>query len=38
MMQKVYGTSDFEIGSGYVKQLEIVGDDHSSRREPLTAE
>ena len=30
--QEVCGTSDFEIGCGYVKQVEIVGDDRSNRR------
>jgi hypothetical protein len=33
----VCGTSDFEIGWGYAKQLEIV-DDRSSRRQLLRAE
>ena len=32
MMQKVCRTSDLEIGWGYVKQVEIVGDDRSSRQ------
>ena len=31
-MQSVRGTADFEIGWGYVKQVEIVGDDRSHRR------
>jgi hypothetical protein len=31
----VCGTSDLEIGWGYVKQVEIVGDDRSSRRNGL---
>jgi hypothetical protein len=30
--KEVCGTSDFEIGWGYVKQVEIVGDDRSHRR------
>jgi hypothetical protein len=34
----VCGTSDFEIGWGYVKQVEIVGDDRWSRRRLLTAD
>ena len=34
-MQKVCGTSDLEIGWGYVKQVEIVSDDRSSRRNGL---
>jgi hypothetical protein len=34
-MQKVCGTSDLEIGWGYVKQVEIVGDDRSRRRNGL---
>jgi hypothetical protein len=34
---EVCGTSDFEIGWGYAKQLEIV-DDRSSRRQLLRAE
>ena len=29
------GTSDFEIGWGYVKQIEIVSDDRSPRRSGL---
>ena len=29
------GTSDLEIGWGYVKQVEIVGDDRSTRRNGL---
>jgi hypothetical protein len=35
---EVCGTSDLEIGWGYVKQVEIVGDDRSSRWQRLTAE
>jgi hypothetical protein len=31
-MQQVYGTSDFEIGWAYVKQVEIVRGDRSSHR------
>jgi hypothetical protein len=34
-MQKVCLTADFGIGWGYVKQLEIVGDDRSSSRNGL---
>ena len=34
-MHQVCGTSDLEIGWGYVKQVEIVGDDRSSRRNGL---
>ena len=34
-MQKVCGTSDLEIGWGYMKQVEIVGDDRSSPRSCL---
>src|SRR5215203_321560 len=33
--KEVCGTSDLEIGWGYVKQVEIVGDDRSSRRNGL---
>jgi hypothetical protein len=29
-VQKVYGTSDFEFGWGYVRHVEIVGDDGST--------
>ena len=36
--KEVCGTSDFEIGWGYVKQVEIVGDDRSTRRQRLRAE
>jgi hypothetical protein len=38
MMQEVCRTSDLEIGWGYAKQVEIVSDDRSSRRQLLTAE
>jgi hypothetical protein len=31
-------TSDLEIGWGYVKQVEVVGGDRSSRRQWLRAE
>jgi hypothetical protein len=31
-------TWDFEVGWGYVNQVDIVGDDRSSRRQLLTAE
>jgi hypothetical protein len=34
-MKEVCGTWDLEIGWGYVKQVEIVGDDRSSRRNGL---
>jgi hypothetical protein len=34
-MHQVYRTADFEIGWGYVKQVEIVGDDRSTRRNRL---
>jgi hypothetical protein len=34
-MKEVYGTSDFEIEEGYVKRVEIVGDDRSSLRSCL---
>ena len=34
-MQEVCGTADSEIGWGYVKQLEIVSDDRSTRRNGL---
>jgi hypothetical protein len=34
-MKEVCGTSDLEIGRGYVKQVEIVGDDRSSPRKGL---
>ena len=34
--KEVCGTSDFEIGWGYMKQLEIVGDDRWTHRQPLT--
>jgi hypothetical protein len=34
-MPKVCGTSDLEIGRGYVKQVEIVSDDRSSPRNGL---
>jgi hypothetical protein len=34
-VHQVCGTSDLEIGWGYVKQVEIVGDDRSSRRHGL---
>jgi hypothetical protein len=37
-MQKVCRTADLEIGSGYVKQVQIVGDDRSSHRQLLTAD
>ncbi len=33
--KEVCGTSDLEIGWGYVKQVEIVGDDRSSPRNGL---
>ena len=35
MVYEVCGTSDFEIGWGYVKQVEIVSDDRSTRRNGL---
>jgi hypothetical protein len=35
MMQKVCQTADLEIDRGYMKQVRIVGDDRSSRRQPL---
>jgi hypothetical protein len=35
---EVCRTADLEIGWGYAKQVEIVGDDRSSRRKLLTAE
>jgi hypothetical protein len=34
----VCGTSDFEMERRYVKQVEIVGDDRSVRRQPLMTE
>jgi hypothetical protein len=34
-MKEVCRTADLEIGWGYAKQLEIVGDDRSSRRNGL---
>jgi len=34
----VCGTSNFEVGWGYVKRVEVVGDDRSSRRQLLRAE
>jgi hypothetical protein len=34
-MKEVCGTSDLEIERGYVKQVEIVGDDRSRRRNGL---
>jgi hypothetical protein len=36
--EEVGRTADLEIGWGYAKQVDIVGDDCSSRRRPLTAE
>jgi hypothetical protein len=36
--EEVGRTADLEIGWGYAKQVDIVGDDRSSRRRPLTAE
>jgi hypothetical protein len=33
--KEVCGTSEFEIDWGYVKQVEIVGDDRSTRRNGL---
>jgi hypothetical protein len=33
--KEVCGTADLEIGWGYVKQVEIVGDDRSTRRSRL---
>jgi hypothetical protein len=37
-MKEVCGTSDLEIGWGYVKQVDIVGDDRSTRRQRHRAE
>ena len=37
-VHQVCGTSDFEIGWGYVKQVDIVGDDRWTRRQLLRAE
>jgi hypothetical protein len=34
-VHQVCGTSDLEIGRGYVKQVEIVSDDRSTRRNRL---
>ena len=34
-MKEVYGTSDLEIGWGYVRRLEIVDDDRSRRQNCL---
>jgi hypothetical protein len=31
-MQEVYGTADLEIEEGYMKRVEIVGNDRSGRR------
>jgi hypothetical protein len=33
--REVCGTADFEIGWGYVKKVEIVSDDRSTRRNRL---
>jgi hypothetical protein len=38
MMQKVCGTSDLEIGWGYLKQVDIVSDDRWTRRQRHRAE
>ena len=34
-VDQVCQTADLEIGWGYMKQVGIVGDDRSSRRQPL---
>jgi hypothetical protein len=37
-MKEVCGTADLEIGWGYMKQIEIVGDDRRACRQRLRAE